>query len=128
MARTSDLVGGQESATQIAQVHRTLRKLLCGAFFLAAAGAATPATALSPKPEPLPQPVKITVGFGKVAHLSPIGEIAQRLKELNVEMQTVEFIRYADARTAIATGSLDIAPIRPTMLLLFWLSRIGRSA
>jgi sulfonate transport system substrate-binding protein len=31
-------------------------------------------------------------------------------------MQTVEFIRYADARTAIATGSLDIATIGPADL------------
>jgi sulfonate transport system substrate-binding protein len=116
MERTGVLVGGQESAAQIARGLRALRKLLCAAFLLATAGAAAPATALSPKPEPLPQPVKITVGFGKVAHLSPIGEITQRLKELNVEMQTVEFIRYADARTAIATGSLDIATIGPADL------------
>ena len=86
MERTGDLVGKRELATCIAPVLGALRQLLCGAFFLAAAGAVTTATALSPKPEPLPQPVKITVGFGKVAHLSPIGEIAQRLKELNVEM------------------------------------------
>ena len=111
MARTFDLVGNQ-----LACRFGGLRKLLFGAVALATIGAAGTASALSPKPEPLPQPVKITVGFGKVAHLSPIGEIAQRLKELNVEMQTVEFIRYADARTAIATGSLDIATIGPADL------------
>jgi sulfonate transport system substrate-binding protein len=117
MERTGDFVGDQgQLATDITPVLGGLRKLLCGAFFLATIGATGSAAALSPKPEPLPQPVKITVGFGKVAHLSPIGEIAQRLKELNVEMQPVEFIRYADIRTAIATGSLDIATIGPADL------------
>lgn len=116
MKRTGELAGDVQSATRTTPVLGGLRKLLCGAFLLATVGAGTTATALSPKPEPLPQPVKITVGFGKVAHLSPIGEIAQRLKELNVEMQTVEFIRYADARTAVATGSLDIATIGPADL------------
>jgi sulfonate transport system substrate-binding protein len=117
MERTGDFAGDEgQLARKITPVLGGLRKLLCGAFLLATVGASTTATALSPKPEPLPQPVKITVGFGKVAHLSPIGEIAQRLKELNVEMQTVEFIRYADARTAIATGSLDIATIGPADL------------
>ena len=111
MARVHDFVGDQ-----LACLLGGLRKLAFGTTILATIGAGGTASALSPKPEPLPQPVKITVGFGKVAHLSPIGEIAQRLKELNVEMQTVEFIRYADARTAIATGSLDIATIGPADL------------
>src|SRR6185295_9891178 len=104
MARTCDFVGGK-----VTYVVGGLRKLLFGASFSVTICAAGTAVALSPKPEPLPQPVKITVGFGKVAHLSPIGDMAQRLKELNVEMTPVEFIRYADIRTAIATGSLDIA-------------------
>lgn len=74
------------------------------------------AAALSPKPDPLPQPVTITIGAGKAAHLSPIGEIAGRLKELNVDLKVVDFIRYADARTAIATGSLDMATVGPADL------------
>lgn len=111
MARVYDFVGNQ-----LACLFGGARTLALSATILATIGAGGTASALSPKPEPLPQPVKITVGFGKVAHLSPIGEIAQRLKELNVEMQTVEFIRYADARTAIATGSLDIATIGPADL------------
>ncbi len=58
----------------------------------------------------------ITIGAGKAAHLSPIGEIAGRLKELNVDLTVVDFIRYADARTAIATGSLDMATVGPADL------------
>ena len=45
-----------------------------------------------------------------------IGEIAGRLKELNVDLTVVDFIRYADARTAIATGSLDMATVGPADL------------
>ena len=71
MARKFDFVGDQPACR-----FGGLRKLLLGAIVLASIGAAGTASALSPKPEPLPQPVKITVGFGKVAHLSPIGEIA----------------------------------------------------
>ena len=74
------------------------------------------AVALAPKPTPLAQPVTITIGAGKAAHLSPIGEISGRLKELNVDLKIVDFIRYADARTAIATGSLDMATVGPADL------------
>jgi len=93
-----------------------LRALIFGSLFVVAAGAAGDASALAPKPEPLPQPVTITIGAGKAAHLSPIGVIGDRLKELNVDLQVVDFIRYADARTAIATGSLDLATVGPADL------------
>jgi|GEM_PF-181819 len=92
------------------------RGLVLGALVVAVVGATNGALALSPKPDPLPQPVAITIGAGKAAHLSPIGEIAGRLKELNVDLTVVDFIRYADARTAIATGSLDMATVGPADL------------
>lgn len=98
-----------------AAIARTLRLVAaaaCGAMLLAGGEAA----ALAPKPDPLPQPVTITIGVGKAAHLSPLGEIAGRLKEMNVELKVVDFIRYADARTAIATGSLDMATVGPADL------------
>lgn len=101
-------VRGARSITGFA---RGLR-LIAGAACVAAISA-TAALALSPKPEPLPEPVKLVVGFGKVAHQTPIGEIAQRLKELNVELQLVEFIRYADSRTALASGNVDMGMIGP---------------
>ena len=126
MQRTGDFVGDHvQPAAKIGRMRGGLRKLFLGAFCLAAVGFVDTAAALSPRPDPLPQPVKITVGVGKAAHLSPIGEITQRLKELNVEMQTVDFIRYADARTAIATGSLDIATIGPADLPILLSQNIG---
>jgi len=96
----------------IARALRCVAGAAAGALLLVAGDA----SALAPKPDPLPQPVTITIGAGKAAHLSPIGEIAGRLKELNVELKVVDFIRYADARTAIATGSLDMATVGPADL------------
>ena len=99
-----------------ARIFAGVRSLALGALAVAAVGAASGAHALAPKPDPLPQPVAITIGAGKAANLSPIGEIAGRLKELNVDLTVVDFIRYADARTAIATGSLDMATVGPADL------------
>ena len=100
----------------IARAFHRFAGVAVGALLLGVVGAVSTASALAPKPEPLPQPVTITIGAGKAAHLSPIGEIAGRLKELNVELKVVDFIRYADARTAIATGSLDMATVGPADL------------
>ena len=58
-------------------------------------------------------PVTLTVGYAKVAHLAPIILIADKLKAQGVELKLVEFARYADARTALQAGSLDIATVGP---------------
>ncbi|MGU3493431.1 ABC transporter substrate-binding protein [Xanthobacteraceae bacterium A53D] len=55
----------------------------------------------------------LTVGYPKVAHLAPIVLIADKLKAQGVELKLVEFARYADARTALQAGSLDMAAIGP---------------
>ena len=75
-----------------------------------------PAAALGPAPEPLPSPVKLTLGAAKVAHLAPLVRVPEILKPLGVELEIVEFVRYADARTALATGSLDLATVGPADL------------
>jgi sulfonate transport system substrate-binding protein len=58
----------------------------------------------------------LTVGYEKVAHLAPVVLIADDLKAQNVELKLVEFVRYADARTALLSGSLDIAAVGPADL------------
>ena len=77
-----------------------------------------PANAVGPQPTPLPAPVELTVGYQKVGHLAPMILIADDLKKLGVNLKLVEFVRYADARTALLAGSLDVASIGPADLAI----------
>ena len=77
-----------------------------------------PAQAIGPEPAPLAQPVEFTVGYVKVGHLAPIILVADELKKLGVDLKLVEFVRYADARTALLAGSLDVASVGPADLAI----------
>ena len=77
-----------------------------------------PAHAIGPEPAPLAQPVELTVGYVKVGHLAPIILVADELKKLGVDLKLVEFVRYADARTALLAGSLDAASVGPADLAI----------
>ncbi|AMN44010.1 ABC transporter substrate-binding protein [Rhodoplanes sp. Z2-YC6860] len=87
---------------------------------LAAAVAMLPghAFAVGPEPAPISPPVQITVGYQKVGHLAPMVQVTEQLKKLGVEAKMVEFVRYADARTALLAGSLDVASIGPADLAI----------
>ena len=63
-------------------------------------------------------PVTLTVGYPKVAHLAPIILVDEELKKQGVELKLVEFVRYADARTALMSGSLDVAAVGPADLAI----------
>lgn len=76
------------------------------------AGAAS-AQELIDRPAPLPETVKLIVGYNKVPHVSPLKLIGERVKAMNVDVQLVEFLRYADTRTALASGSIEIGTIGP---------------
>ncbi|MFN0159777.1 MAG: ABC transporter substrate-binding protein [Burkholderiales bacterium] len=89
------------------------RGLLLAACFTAASVSAQGA-----RPAALPQPVTLTVGYQKVGHLVPMVQIGEELKKLNVELKLVEFARYADARTALLAGSLDMASVGPADLAI----------
>ncbi|WP_029004389.1 ABC transporter substrate-binding protein [Azorhizobium doebereinerae] len=91
------------------------RTFLAGLSGLLLAASATGALAQS---APLSPPVTLTVGYPKVAHLAPMILIADTLKAQGVELKLVEFARYADARTALQAGSLDIAAIGPADLAI----------
>ncbi len=60
----------------------------------------------------------LTVGFQKVAHLAPMILIAEDLKKAGVDVKMVEFARYADARTALLAGSLDLGSVGPADLAI----------
>jgi sulfonate transport system substrate-binding protein len=71
------------------------------------------AFALSPAPAPLPQKTTLTVAYLKVGHLAPLMLVEDELKKLNVDLKLAEFGRYADARTALLSGSVDVASVAP---------------
>src|SRR6202790_4125153 len=77
-----------------------------------------PAGAVGPEPAPLSPPVQLTVGYQKVGHLAPVILVADELKKLGVDLRLVEFVRYADARTALLAGSLDAASVGPADLAI----------
>jgi sulfonate transport system substrate-binding protein len=82
-------------------------------FTAVAALAASVAHAVGPAPAPLAQKETLTVGFVKVGHLSPMLNIEEELKKFNVEVKRAEFVRYADARTALMSNSVDVSAVGP---------------
>lgn len=75
--------------------------------------AATAAHAVGPAPAPLAQRETLTIGFVKVGHLAPLLNIEEELKKFNVDVKRAEFVRYADARTALMSNSVDISAVGP---------------
>lgn len=76
------------------------------------------AQAVSPMPTPLSPPAKLVVGYVKVGHLAPLSLVPEDAKKLGVDIELVEFSRYADARTALLAGSLDVAAVAPADLAI----------
>ena len=75
--------------------------------------AATAALAVGPSPAPMKQKEVLTIGYVKVGHLSPMLMLEDELKKLNIEVKRAEFVRYADARTALLSGSVDVSAVGP---------------
>ncbi len=94
-------------------------KTLCQIVVTAVlASASAAALALGPQPKPLAQPQTLTLGMVKVGHLSPMHFMAEDLKQCNVQVKPAEFVRYADARTALLSGSVDVTGIGPADLAI----------
>lgn len=94
---------------------KTLYRMTLAATFCAYASASS---AIGPRPPPAAQKQVLTVGYVKVGHLSPILFVADEIKACNVEVKPVEFVRYADARTALLSGSVDVSGIGPADLAI----------
>ena len=90
---------------------RALR-LLAGAL-IAITLAAAPAHAQSDVRSPLPAPVKVKQGMTNVPALSPLWLLPDYAAKYNVQIEMVMFQRFADARTALASGDLDITAFGP---------------
>ena len=90
-------------------------KIALGISLFAVFGAAH---AVGPRPEPLQEKQTLTIGNVKVGHMSPIIFVEDDLKQCNVDVRTAEFVRYADARTALLSGSVDVVGIGPADLAI----------
>jgi sulfonate transport system substrate-binding protein len=85
------------------------RAVLAGLAGLPLVSLAARAAIVADKPAPLSTPEKLTLGVNKAAHLAPLVDLKKTLADLGVEVTMAEFGRYADSRTALASGSVEIA-------------------
>jgi len=89
------------------------KTLTCKLILSALSLSALSALAIGPAPQPLAQKETLSVGFVKVGHLSPMLNMEEELKKFNIEVKRAEFVRYADARTALLSNSVDISAVGP---------------
>jgi ABC-type nitrate/sulfonate/bicarbonate transport system substrate-binding protein len=87
--------------------------LLLAAVVAACTLAAGTAGAQSDVRSPLPAPVKVKQGMTNVPALSPLWLLPEYAAKYNVQIEMVMFQRFADARTALASGDLDITAFGP---------------
>jgi len=82
-------------------------------FFIAAAVPAAVLAQADPLRAPLPAPVKAKIGMLNVPALSPLWLLPEYAAKYNIQMETVMFQRFADARTALSTGDIQITAFGP---------------
>jgi len=78
----------------------------------------TAAFAQSDVRTPLPAPVKVKQGMLNVPALSPLWLLPEYAGKYNIQIEQVMFQRFADARTALASGDLDITAFGPQDITL----------
>jgi ABC-type nitrate/sulfonate/bicarbonate transport system substrate-binding protein len=62
---------------------------------------------------PLATPLKVKQGMANVPALSPLYLLPDEAKKYNIQIEPVMFQRFADLRTALASGDLDIGAFGP---------------
>jgi ABC-type nitrate/sulfonate/bicarbonate transport system substrate-binding protein len=83
------------------------------AFLFIAAAIPAAALAQGELRAPLPSPVKAKIGMLNVPALSPLWLLPEYAAKYNIQMETVMFQRFADARTALSTGDIQITAFGP---------------
>lgn len=92
--------------------HIRLRRFLIAAVL--GATAALPALAQTDSVRtPLPAPVKLKQGMLNVPALSPLWLLPEYAAKYNIEIETVMFQRFADARTALVSGDIQLTAFGP---------------
>jgi sulfonate transport system substrate-binding protein len=81
-------------------------------------GAPGRAEALIERPAPLAKPTTLRLGLFKGAYTVAFEDVPALLQGTNLNLEIASFVRYADARTAITSGALDVATISPGDLLV----------
>lgn len=82
------------------------------------AGLVQAAMAVGPMPSPMPTRETITIGYVKVGQVSPLHLVEEELKKMNIDVKRAEFVRYADARTALLSNSVDVSAVGPADLAI----------
>jgi ABC-type nitrate/sulfonate/bicarbonate transport system substrate-binding protein len=82
-------------------------------LLLAAAVCAAPAFAQGNLRTPLAQPVQVKQGMLNVPALSPLYLLPEEAAKYNIKIEMVMFQRFADARTALATGDIQLTAFGP---------------
>ena len=98
-------------------VRRHVPLLTIGALALVVLTAG-PSLAQSDVRTPLPAPVKVKQGMLNVPALSPLWLLPEYAGKYNIQIEQVMFQRFADARTALASGDLDITAFGPQDITL----------
>jgi ABC-type nitrate/sulfonate/bicarbonate transport system substrate-binding protein len=62
---------------------------------------------------PLAAPLKVKQGMANVPALSPLYLLPDEARKYNIQIEQVMFQRFADLRTALASGDLDVGPFGP---------------
>jgi len=79
----------------------------------------TPATAQTVAARTrLAAPVKVKQGMANVPALSPLWLLPEQAAKYNIQIEQILFQRFADERTALASGDLDIAAFGPQDITL----------
>ena len=67
---------------------------------------------------PLAAPVKVRLGMLNVPALSPLWLLGENAAKYNVQVENIMFQRFADARTALASGDIEITAFGPQDITL----------
>ncbi len=91
-----------------------MKRFLLAVLVVAATQGAGPLVAQTdPIRSPLPAPLKVKLGMTNVPALSPLWLLPDYAAKYNIQMEQITFQRFADARTALASGDIDITAFGP---------------